>query len=290
MTVFAYRAADQRGQTIDGVMEAPDTRAVVGAAAARRLLPDRDRCAGSAPPLLGLRLAGDRAGPRRRPRSGDADPAARHPGRGGAAPRPRAGHPGGAGVHAAAPRHHGRRAAQRAGRRLARRCARQAPPAPVLAPLHQHGAGGREGRRARDHAPPSGRLSRGVAGVSRRAGLRAHLPGAPRRRRRGRGGLPDDLRDPALRRHLQGPGRDDPAAHAGPARGERAASSAPGGCWRCWPRRASWGAGWCWRPRAGGSAPTGCCSACRWRARSSSRPRWRASRASWARCSRAAWP
>ena len=29
MTVFAYRAADRRGQTIDGVMEAPDARAVV---------------------------------------------------------------------------------------------------------------------------------------------------------------------------------------------------------------------------------------------------------------------
>jgi type II secretion system protein F len=29
MTVFGYRAADQRGQTIDGVMEAPDARAVV---------------------------------------------------------------------------------------------------------------------------------------------------------------------------------------------------------------------------------------------------------------------
>jgi general secretion pathway protein F len=29
VTVFAYRAADRRGQTIDGVMEAPDTRAVV---------------------------------------------------------------------------------------------------------------------------------------------------------------------------------------------------------------------------------------------------------------------
>ncbi|MGH7372672.1 MAG: type II secretion system F family protein [Candidatus Rokuibacteriota bacterium] len=29
MTVFAYRAADRRGQTIDGVMEAPDVRAVV---------------------------------------------------------------------------------------------------------------------------------------------------------------------------------------------------------------------------------------------------------------------
>jgi general secretion pathway protein F len=29
MTVFSYRAADRRGQTIDGVMEAPDTRAVV---------------------------------------------------------------------------------------------------------------------------------------------------------------------------------------------------------------------------------------------------------------------
>jgi type II secretory pathway component PulF len=29
VTVFAYRAADRRGQTIDGVMEAPDARAVV---------------------------------------------------------------------------------------------------------------------------------------------------------------------------------------------------------------------------------------------------------------------
>lgn len=29
MTVFSYRAADRRGQTIDGVMEAPDARAVV---------------------------------------------------------------------------------------------------------------------------------------------------------------------------------------------------------------------------------------------------------------------
>ena len=29
MAVFAYRAADQRGQTIEGVMDAPDARAVV---------------------------------------------------------------------------------------------------------------------------------------------------------------------------------------------------------------------------------------------------------------------
>jgi type II secretory pathway component PulF len=29
MPVFAYRAADRRGQTVDGVMEAADTRAVV---------------------------------------------------------------------------------------------------------------------------------------------------------------------------------------------------------------------------------------------------------------------
>jgi len=29
VTVFAYRAADRRGQTVDGVMEAPDARAVV---------------------------------------------------------------------------------------------------------------------------------------------------------------------------------------------------------------------------------------------------------------------
>ena len=29
MPTFAYRAADRQGQTIDGVMEAPDARAVV---------------------------------------------------------------------------------------------------------------------------------------------------------------------------------------------------------------------------------------------------------------------
>src|SRR5512145_1629137 len=29
MPVFVYRAADRRGQTIDGVMEAPDARSVV---------------------------------------------------------------------------------------------------------------------------------------------------------------------------------------------------------------------------------------------------------------------
>src|SRR6266852_2468696 len=29
MPVFTYRAADRRGQTVDGVMEAPDARAVV---------------------------------------------------------------------------------------------------------------------------------------------------------------------------------------------------------------------------------------------------------------------
>ena len=29
MPVFIYRAADQRGQTVDGVMEAPDARSVV---------------------------------------------------------------------------------------------------------------------------------------------------------------------------------------------------------------------------------------------------------------------
>src|SRR5262249_6810513 len=29
MPVFAYRAADRRGQTVDGVMEAPDARAVI---------------------------------------------------------------------------------------------------------------------------------------------------------------------------------------------------------------------------------------------------------------------
>ena len=29
MPVFAYRAADRRGQTVDGVMDAPDARAVI---------------------------------------------------------------------------------------------------------------------------------------------------------------------------------------------------------------------------------------------------------------------
>ena len=167
----------------------------------------------------------------------------------------------------AAARHHGRRAAQRAGRHRPGRGARQASPAAVLAPLHQHGAGGREGRRARDHAAPARRVPRGGAGVPRRAGLRADLPAAAHRRRRRRGRLPDDLRHPALRGDLQGPGRDHPAAHADPARGERRSCSTTGGCSGCWPRparcRQPRGAG---DPREAGSMPTGCCCACRSRA------------------------
>ena len=54
MPVFAYRAADRRGQTIDGVMEAPDARARRRAPAARRLLPDPVDAAGRAPAGSGL--------------------------------------------------------------------------------------------------------------------------------------------------------------------------------------------------------------------------------------------
>ena len=66
---------------------------------------------------------------------------------------------------------------------------------------------------------------------------------------------------------------------------------------RCWwllalvALGACWRAGWCSRRRGAGSAPIGCsCGLPDRRARSSSRPRWRASPGSWARCSGAASP
>src|SRR5207244_171593 len=78
-----------------------------------------------------------------------------------AAARPRGRHGGAAG---AAPARQGARrrpARERARRLVAQRGAGQAPPAPVLAPLHQHGPRRREGRRPRGHAPTPRRVPRG---------------------------------------------------------------------------------------------------------------------------------
>ena len=157
------------GQTIDGVMEAPDARAVVerlqrDAYFPIKVAPQDERRRAWAWP--GRRRAAAACAGR------DllaAHPAARHAVRGGPAARPRARHPRGAGARPRALRaivtdllH-----SVRGGTSLARG-ARQAPPAPVLAPLRQHGARGREGRRARGHAAAAGRVPRGVAGASTR--------------------------------------------------------------------------------------------------------------------------
>lgn len=54
MTVFAYRAADRRGQTIDGVMEAPDARAVAERLQRDAYFPIKIASQGQPRRLLGL--------------------------------------------------------------------------------------------------------------------------------------------------------------------------------------------------------------------------------------------
>jgi len=54
MTVFAYRAADRRGETIDGVMEAADARAVAERLQRDAYFPIRIAPQGQPRPLLGL--------------------------------------------------------------------------------------------------------------------------------------------------------------------------------------------------------------------------------------------
>src|SRR6266705_155916 len=63
MPVFVYRAADRRGQTVDGVMEAPDARAVVERLHREAYFPIRVAEQGGGVPWLTL---GGRAGVRGR--------------------------------------------------------------------------------------------------------------------------------------------------------------------------------------------------------------------------------
>ena len=66
MPVFTYRAADRRGQTIDGVMEAADARAVVERLRRKRTSRSRSRPRASAPTLV-RRWAAAAPGPPARP-------------------------------------------------------------------------------------------------------------------------------------------------------------------------------------------------------------------------------
>src|SRR5438477_343517 len=62
MPVFVYKAADRRGQTIDGVMDAPDARAVVERLQKAAYYPIKVTAHGERAPLL--RLGGSRVRPR----------------------------------------------------------------------------------------------------------------------------------------------------------------------------------------------------------------------------------
>src|SRR5437764_1938469 len=62
MPVFVYKAADRRGQTIDGVMDAPDARAVVERLQKDAYYPIKVTAHGERAPLL--RLGGSRVRPR----------------------------------------------------------------------------------------------------------------------------------------------------------------------------------------------------------------------------------
>src|SRR5438045_2897096 len=62
MPVFVYKAADRRGQTIDGVMDAPDARAVVERLQKDAYYPIKVTAHGERAPLLGL--GGSRVRPR----------------------------------------------------------------------------------------------------------------------------------------------------------------------------------------------------------------------------------
>ncbi|HXH84318.1 MAG TPA: type II secretion system F family protein, partial [Candidatus Tectomicrobia bacterium] len=60
MPVFVYRAADRRGQTVDGVMEAPDERAVVARLQREAYLPIKVTPQSERRPLLALGGGGGR--------------------------------------------------------------------------------------------------------------------------------------------------------------------------------------------------------------------------------------
>src|SRR2546425_8620916 len=62
MPVFVYKAADRRGQTIDGVMDAPDARAVVERLQKDAYYPIKVTAHGERAPLFSL--GGSRVGQR----------------------------------------------------------------------------------------------------------------------------------------------------------------------------------------------------------------------------------
>jgi Type II secretory pathway, component PulF len=199
---FAYKAADQRGQTIDGVMEASDARSVVERLPARRLLSHSGRAPARAPRPVEPRPRCLRFARRSRARSRGLHLSSRDVARGGPSSRSRSRHPGRAGGKPPAPQNHQRRAQERPRGDFAGRGARQAPPASLLTPLREHDQGGRARRLPRANAPAPRRVPRGGAGVPRHSRLRPHLSDPPRRGGdRGRH-LPHDLRHPPLRGHL----------------------------------------------------------------------------------------
>ena len=138
MPVFTYRAADRRGQTIDGVMEAADARAVTERLRKEAYFPIKVSAQSERASLFTLGGVGSRV--RHRDLLALTQmlatlfeaglPLDRGPG-----------HPRGAGAQPARAHDRHRPAAQRARRLVAQRGARQAPPAAVLAALHQHGPG-----------------------------------------------------------------------------------------------------------------------------------------------------
>ena len=161
---LCYRAADRRGQTIDGVMEAPDARSRRRAAAARFVLPD-PRLAARRPAKLAVarRLGSHRP--------------ARHPRRSPSSSRPRSRPPCRSTARWPSSKSWRRTARVKAivsdllvsvrGRRLAERGARQASSPAVLAALHQHDPRRRAGRRARGHLAPALRIPRSARRVQR---------------------------------------------------------------------------------------------------------------------------
>ena len=233
------------GETVDGVMEAADARAVVERLQREAYFPIRVAAAGrarrparwAAPALRQRRV--------RQPRRPRLHPAAGHPRRGRAAARPRPGHPGRAGAHAA-------------------RCARSSPTCctacaaarrwPTRWPSTTRGrsractstwCGPARRAACSRRAAPAGRVPRGAREFREAVVSALIYPVAAH----GVGAAAviflHDLRHPALRRHLRGPRPDDPAAHPDPPRASAAVvQRLLVGCWRSLAMPACWPAAW----------------------------------------------
>ena len=173
MPVFTYRAADRRGQTIDGVMEAADARAVVERLRKEAYFPIKVAAQGERVAVFSLGGGGARV--RQRDLLAFTQMLATLFEAGLPLDRALSILEELAPVAARAHDRH-RSPAQRARRLLAQRGAGQASSAAVLAPVHQHGAGRREGRRAGGLAAAAGRVPGGARGVQRGGRLRPRLP------------------------------------------------------------------------------------------------------------------